>query len=77
MRLTHEKIDYIAVSMLIFNAVMLVSIWMQSAFRHIIGTHYPDNIIAVSSIIVAIAATRRKAVSALLGLIHVFFRLDR
>jgi len=76
MRQNHEKIDFLASAMLLFNIALLLSAIVQYAIRDLFILQYPDYLLAILSIVFATLITRRRAINAVSRIIHWFFNFD-
>ena len=76
MRLSHEKIDYIATALLLFCVVLLVSMAVQGILRYLLQIDYSDFVLVGASVLLALLFVQKAAVNALSRFLHRVFGFD-
>lgn len=76
MKTSHEKIDYAASALLLFNFVVLLVVFAQRLVSYLFALHYSDHVLASVSILIALLVTHKSSITTVSQIIHTLFRLD-
>ena len=76
MKISHEKIDYVASALLLFNSVVLLAVLAQRLVSYLFALHYSDYALVSVSILIALLATHKSSITTVSRIIHALFRLD-
>ena len=76
MKISHEKIDYAASALLLFNSVVLLAVFAQRLVSYLFSLHYSDYALVSFSILIALSATHKSSITAVSRIIHALFKLD-